>query len=294
MKIFDQLERAQFELIDGEPGAPQPTGRFFADITNPTAALPKFWDGTQWQTLAYPVAPQSLSLVAVTGNYNATAANDIILGSSAALNVNLPTAVGIQGKVLTIKKTDASLTNTVTLVANGSETIDGVPARILATQNQAIKIVSDGANWQVLDQEVPPLITAYTPTLVGFGTYSNVSFLSWRDRSELVISGYFTSGTSTAVEAQCPLGFMGVENNVAISASYPALSVAGYGTKSGGAATTNFTNIPILREPGATYLTFGIQSSTVSGLNKANGNVVIANTHNMSFNARVLVDNWAI
>lgn len=52
MKVLGMLESAQFENIVGNPSN-TPTGRFFADVTAPLAALPKFYDGSKWQTLGY-------------------------------------------------------------------------------------------------------------------------------------------------------------------------------------------------------------------------------------------------
>lgn len=50
MKVIGQLERAQLEntTIPALVG-PTSTGRLIADITAPTAALPKMWDGTAWR-----------------------------------------------------------------------------------------------------------------------------------------------------------------------------------------------------------------------------------------------------
>lgn len=60
MQVNGQLERAQLEQVSGPPAGAQPTGRVVADITNPAAAVPIFYDGTQWRQLAFPETPQSL------------------------------------------------------------------------------------------------------------------------------------------------------------------------------------------------------------------------------------------
>lgn len=52
MKVIGQLERAQLEntTLGTLPGATA-TGRVIADITIPSAAVPKFFDGTSWKSL---------------------------------------------------------------------------------------------------------------------------------------------------------------------------------------------------------------------------------------------------
>jgi hypothetical protein len=92
------------------------------------------------------------ALVVATTTYTALATDSIILcnATTAAFTVSLPTAVGITGRVYTIKKTDSSA-HAVTVDPNGSQTIDGQLTFPLAFQYEYIAIVSDGANWQIID-----------------------------------------------------------------------------------------------------------------------------------------------
>lgn len=66
--------------------------------------------------------------------------------SGASRNVTLPTAVGIKGTMYSVKKTDSSV-NTVTLLPNGSETIDGSVSVVLSYQYETVTVISDGTNW---------------------------------------------------------------------------------------------------------------------------------------------------
>lgn len=50
MKVLGQLEHAQLEQNAGNPTG-TPTGRVYADITNPLAAVPMFYNGTAWKQL---------------------------------------------------------------------------------------------------------------------------------------------------------------------------------------------------------------------------------------------------
>jgi hypothetical protein len=92
-------------------------------------------------------------VVTKTAAYTASNADEIILGSatSAAFTVTLPTAVGIAGKKMTIKKIDSS-GNAVTIDGNGSQTIDGATTIALSAQWAHRTIVSDGTNWLTIGQ----------------------------------------------------------------------------------------------------------------------------------------------
>lgn len=129
----------------------------------------------------------------------------LVDASSAAVTVNLPTAVGIEGKQYIIKKTDTSLSNGVTVDASTTETIDGALTKTLRTQNESIKLVSDGANWQLIERRIPSEWQAYTPTIVGFGSPSSVEFYYKRKGNSLDIDGNFVCGISTATEARINL-----------------------------------------------------------------------------------------
>lgn len=61
--------------------------------------------------------------------------------------VTLPTAVGIEGQYFIIKN---SGTGSITVDADGTETIDGLANKLLAIQNESITVVSDGANWIIV------------------------------------------------------------------------------------------------------------------------------------------------
>lgn len=83
--------------------------------------------------------------------YTAVAADSTILANATGGNmvVALPTAVGIAGKIYTIKKTDVSV-NTVTVDGSGAQTIDGAATKVLATQYSTVTIQSNGTNWSIL------------------------------------------------------------------------------------------------------------------------------------------------
>lgn len=95
------------------------------------------------------------TVVSKTSAYTTTIRDSVILcdASSAAFTVTLPTAVGITGKTFIIKKTESSA-NFITIDGNGSETIDGATTKLIKVISH-IKIVSDGSNWQIIEDSRP-------------------------------------------------------------------------------------------------------------------------------------------
>lgn len=110
----------------------------------------------------------NLNVTSKTANYTATSADDVILcnASGGSFTITLPAAASNTGKVLRIKKTDSTLTGTVTIDGNASETIDGALTRVLVTPNETIMIVCDGSNWDILSRE-QNYSGSYTPAITG-------------------------------------------------------------------------------------------------------------------------------
>jgi hypothetical protein len=70
-------------------------------------------------------------------------------GSSGAFTLTLPSAVGITGKIYTIKKID-STANVITVAATSNQTIDGATTYLLSKQWEYVSIQSNGTNWMVI------------------------------------------------------------------------------------------------------------------------------------------------
>lgn len=51
MKVLGQLDSAQLEQLASTSPTPTPTGRVYADVTSPLAAIPMFFNGTTWRQL---------------------------------------------------------------------------------------------------------------------------------------------------------------------------------------------------------------------------------------------------
>lgn len=94
--------------------------------------------------------PASLSTVTKTANYTATTSDTVILAdaTSGNITITLYTAVGNQGKQISIKKIDSSA-NTVTIDPNSTETVDGSLTAVISVQNVSLTMTSDNANWYI-------------------------------------------------------------------------------------------------------------------------------------------------
>lgn len=85
--------------------------------------------------------------VAKTSTYTAAASDYTIDCTSGTFTVNLPTAVGITGRIYVIKNSGAGV---ITIDGNGTETIDGSTTKTLNTQYSGYTIQSNGANWIII------------------------------------------------------------------------------------------------------------------------------------------------
>ena len=65
------------------------------------------------------------------------------------ITLTLPTAVGITGKVFTVKRNYSG--GSTTVIPTGSETIDGGTSFELSTDGESFGFVSDGSNWHIIN-----------------------------------------------------------------------------------------------------------------------------------------------
>lgn len=105
--------------------------------------------------------------------FDATASHDILVVTTVDANfiINLPQAVtsppqpitsdGIKGRHFTVKKVDAG-TGTVKIVAQSGQNIDGQASYFLSAKDQEVSVVSDGANWKLLDAVPKGVLHAHT------------------------------------------------------------------------------------------------------------------------------------
>jgi hypothetical protein len=96
-----------------------------------------YWENKNQSIFAY---------TAQTTTYNALASDYVIHCTSGTFTVNLPTAVGVQGKVYIVKNSGSGL---ITIDPDGTQTIDGALTYKIGG-NESLKLMSTGANWITL------------------------------------------------------------------------------------------------------------------------------------------------
>lgn len=97
--------------------------------------------------LSIPLTPTS-----ATTTYTALSTDRYIRAdaTAGAFTITLPSAATVgAGWVLTVKKIDTSV-NVVTIDGDGAETIDGAASYDLADAYEAVTLVSDGTNWDII------------------------------------------------------------------------------------------------------------------------------------------------
>ena len=92
------------------------------------------------------VSASIFAYTAQTTTYTAGADDYVIHCTSGTFSVNLPTAVGITGKVYIIKNSGSGL---ITIDPNGSQTIDGVTTYTMGGA-ESVQVISTGSNWITL------------------------------------------------------------------------------------------------------------------------------------------------
>lgn len=114
-------------------------------------------------------ATASANLVyrSVVANDTAVVGDDVLVLSAASFTETLFTAVGNTGKVLEIVHNGTSLTQVYTVDGAGAETIGGLTTFVLYTHGEKLRIVSDGANWVVLQHEAITPWASYSVVITG-------------------------------------------------------------------------------------------------------------------------------
>lgn len=134
---------------------------------------------------------------------------------------------------------------------------------------------------------------AYTPTIVGFGTPTNVSFFSRRDGGDLLVQGGFSSGTSTATTAQIGLGFNGASGNVtADSTKLDTSTNTSIGSVAFGFTSTGIFTV-IAPTSNQTYVNLGLQNGSTAGTLPGQGNAIAGSGTAMTFSFRVPIVGWS-
>lgn len=88
--------------------------------------------------------------VVKTADYTLTSTDYVVYADTGlnSITLTLPTAVGRNGQAYIIKK--RALANTMNINTTSSQTIDGAASLAITAQYTVIKVISDGANWNIL------------------------------------------------------------------------------------------------------------------------------------------------
>jgi hypothetical protein len=95
----------------------------------------------------------NIQVATIDSTYTVSPDDDYVFAATAggAFTATLPAASSVRpGKEIHFKKTDVSA-NDFTVSRAGSDTIDGNNTRVLGAQYDQLTIVSNGANWFVLN-----------------------------------------------------------------------------------------------------------------------------------------------
>lgn len=205
--------------------------------------------------------------------YTATTSDEVIVcdGSGGPFTIGLYDATGNSGRKISIKKSDALIgSSVITIDGSGAQTINTAATIKLSTQHEAVTLVSDGSNWQIIDRRIPKVWTAYTPTFTGFGTPSGVEFLWARDGANIIIKGNSGCGASTETE-----GRVSFPSGLASAATPTSISPSGHYYR--GTTSTQHGGV-VLVEPSSTYMTFGDNgtygANNLNPLTKALGSAI--------------------
>ena len=81
-----------------------------------------------------------------TGSYSILTTDCFLAAdcTSANLTFTLPSASANTGRIFYCKKIDSSL-NTLTIVGNGTDQIDGISSFLINEQNQSVSLISNGS-----------------------------------------------------------------------------------------------------------------------------------------------------
>lgn len=128
----------------------------------------------------------------------------------------------------------------------------------------------------------------YSPTMVGFGTPSSVTFAYARDGSDLLVKGIFVVGTPTGVTAQIPL-----PSGLTARTSSPFFSTHNVGRFTINATGTNNDFILFVTSSTPTVMNVGItDNATYAPFTAANGSTVSSAGNGVWIEARIPIVEW--
>ncbi len=234
-------------------GTTTPTGRLHVVGTDDAVSNVLFMPGAD--TVANPAIPQirvgigpgftianppastlqvegslGMAVTVVAGSVALNETHNIVLcNNGGAMTVGLPPAAQNAGRTYYIKKVSNNVAEVV-IDPNGAEGIDGQLTLSLYVRNDAVRIVSDGANWNVISDEIrphtakmtreaPQLIPGWAQTGIDFdtevfdiGDLANIGTdrITIRRTGRYLVTAIYTTGLSPRWEAELQVWLNGV------------------------------------------------------------------------------------
>lgn len=123
---------------------------------------------------AIAFGPYKKKYRSVTTTDSPTTADDVLVLSGASFTITLPTAVGNTGKEFTFLHEGTSLSQVYTFNTTSGQTIGGIASGVykLATNGEKLKIVSDGANFKIINHDTNTDWVDTNEPLAGFYTFT--------------------------------------------------------------------------------------------------------------------------
>lgn len=131
--------------------------------------------------------------ITINSSYTATTSDYMIDVSGGTFNIQLPTAVGVQGKLLAIKNNGGGA---VTILPYGSQTIDDKSFLILSETN-AVQLVSNGNFWVILGQDRSTINNS-----TGVFVFTGLSKVSSTQFAVAPVKGWITDTTTNPLSPQ--------------------------------------------------------------------------------------------
>ena len=143
-----------------------------------------------------------LKLTTITSATTLNQTHNVVLCSTGSYTVTLPAAADNTGRVYSIKNIDSDCDD-ITIAVNSTETIDGSATYVLDSYNNVVRIISDGSNWFIINENTvactaftcgTDVTWTYNGGSVTYGTVLSSTGECWMDRN-LGASQVATSST---------------------------------------------------------------------------------------------------
>jgi len=124
------------------------------------------------QMAAYALA-KPRKIVYKTAGYTAVSSDHVIsCDASTGFTLSLPTAVGIEGKIYKILRTDIDYSQVLTIDPASTELIDGLSTFLLSPK-ESVEIISDNVGWEILTRTSKFRAETVVHTGAGHGSTNN-------------------------------------------------------------------------------------------------------------------------